>query len=476
MSALQGLPGGLRLIAKVSWLSFRFALLPILLIGLHAGVSTGAEDDWQFDIVYLKKGGAIKGLVVRESSSEVLLWMISRKPGERAFARLWTEPKEEIQTIEKLEGEERQVLVERVRSLDPTGKLEAERMKSIQLKPIPWGKEGKGWRYASIFFVLESNAGEDLVRRAAVGLDQIYSAYSRYLPARHESGEPTRIILAKSLDDYQSLLKDKDKNLLNPAFFNAASNTIHCGTELQKLGNDMERARRLNQKLLDDLDERKADLNRVYKKVPADLLKEIEDKRKQIQAAKSENEIGFESCFRTSTRRLMQRLYHEAFHAYLANFVYPPTEAEVPIWLNEGLAEVFDSSFLDGNELRIGHADKERLKRVRSLLSKGERVSLADILKSTPKQFLVHHATEKEESDRYYLMSWGLAHYLMFDRQLLGTKALDEYVETLHQKKNPLEAFRLLVDEPLNQFEKELQVYLEQLTPEGKTAKSREKK
>jgi hypothetical protein len=450
-----------------------------LILGIQVGPAPAGDEDWKYDLVYLKKGGPIKGLVVREAPSEVLMWRVNRKPGERSFAWLETVPSQDIESIEKLEGKDHEALAERVRAIDSSARIEAERMQRLQLKPVAWGKEGKvkALRYVSVYFILESNAGEDLARRTAVGLDQIYNAYTHYLPPRYDLGEPTTILLAQSLEDYQVLLNDKVRNLLNPAFYSVTTNQIVCGSELQKLGDDIKQARKANQQLLAELENQKAELSRVYKKkIPADLLQNLEEKRKQILAAKSNNETAFESCFRKSTQRLMQRLYHESFHAYLANFVYPSTEADVPVWLNEGLAEVFDGAFLDGDELRIGHADKERLKRAKGLLSNGDLVPLSDLLKSSSKQFLVHHATEKETSDRFYLTSWSLAHFLTFERHLLGAKALDQYVHSLHHEADPLEAFRTLVDEPLPQFEKHFHKYLELLTPEGTTAKRHEKK
>src|SRR5262249_31293953 len=248
----------------------------------------------------------IKGLVVRETPSEVLLWMVSRKPGERAFARLWTEPREEIDSVEKLDGRDRKLLVERVKALDPSGKLETERMKSLQLQEIPskGDSTATALRYNSVYFTLESNAEEDLVRRAAVRLDQIYSSYARFLPPRLDSGEPTTILLVRSFDDFQRVLKDKGRTLLNPAVYNSEANRIVCWSELQKLGEDMGRARKLNQQLLDELDQRKTDLSKLYKKVPADLLAELEEKRRQILKAKRANEIAFDATFRKTTQRL----------------------------------------------------------------------------------------------------------------------------------------------------------------------------
>ena len=56
------------------------------------------------------------------------------------------------------------------------------------------------------------------------------------------------------------------------------------------------------------------------------------------------------------------RLFHEAFHAYLENYVYPQTDHDVPRWLNEGLAQVFEGGQLESGSLRLDAPDTARLK------------------------------------------------------------------------------------------------------------------
>src|SRR5262249_11262272 len=146
-------------------------------------------------------------------------------------------------------------------------------------------------------------------------------------------------------------------------------------------------------------------------------------------------------------------------------------DGELPRWLNEGLAQVFEYAILEGDELRVGRLDKDRLARAQLALEKGELVGLPELLKSGSKQFVVAHATEQQDSDRYYFTSWVVAHYLLCDRRLLGTKAMDGYVATLHRKGDPLDAFKELVRQTPGQFEKDVKSYLEKLRPDGTVGK-----
>ena len=65
-------------------------------------------------------------------------------------------------------------------------------------------------------------------------------------------------------------------------------------------------------------------------------------KRLEISRCDRENVQLFDKV----TRQMFTRLYHEAFHAYLENYVYPHDRYDVPLWLNEGLAVLLEGGLL----------------------------------------------------------------------------------------------------------------------------------
>src|SRR5262249_37994721 len=145
-----------------------------------------------------------------------------------------------------------------------------------------------------------------------------------------------------------------------------------------------------------------------------------------------------EAAFERATRQLFQTLYHEAFHAYVGNFVYPPgvkgpsdCPGELPRWLNEGMAQVFETALFEAGELRVGHADRNRLEKAHDLLAKKEFPAIKDILGAGRDVFVVNHAGKRPAADRMYVATWALASYLMFDRRVLGTTALDDFVKAV---------------------------------------------
>jgi hypothetical protein len=457
------------------------ALAALLACALGAAETPGA-DEWKYDVVYRKNGPTLRGLVLEQTPGCVRLKCITRKIGSPTVVFSVELPREEVVRVEllpeadrerlrqKLDAlqQERQLLSE-LRSRDPSSRDGPRSGDTLDLKKVPWVGDSRveGLSFQSAHFRLVSNAQPKVVELAAFHLEQIYAAYARCLPPR-TTGSATTILLPQSKADYQALLRGQGRNLANPAFYDADKNQIVCLCELQRLNDEKERAHQYHAKLAAQLDGLEKDLQKAYRgAIPPEVRAPLEEARQKIKLTEASN---LHACARAQ-RDLFRRLYHEAFHAYLANFVYPAREAAVPRWLNEGLAQIFESAIVEAGELRIGHADRARRDAVQRAIKEGTLPSLADVLRSGPRQFLVVHDGDARSSDRYYLASWALAFHLTFERKVLGTRALDDYVHALHRGRDPLDAFGALVGEPLPQFEKDFQSYLLHLRPDGSVPK-----
>jgi hypothetical protein len=431
----------------------------------------GGLADWKFEVLHLKNGRALQGLVLEETKTSVKFYQIKRPKGEKAQRHHHIFQASEVASIDRLSDKDREILWERVQALAPEFTNRAVLLEKIdaQLQPATWGDGKKeAWSYASAHFVLVSNASRETVGWAALSLEQIYAAYANFLPPRRPLHEitPTPIWLAASIADYLELAKSKGIKIYNPAYYDSKHNQIVCGSEFQRLDKALEDLRKQDGQLAKQL----ADLKKRYKgKIPAILTAQIRRDKEAIDKARSNIKTR---VYEPATKRLFQTLYHEAFHAYLDNFVYPAQTATVPCWLNEGLAQVFETAQIDANELRVGQVDKERLLRVQALLRAQGLVALEKLLPATPKEFLVRHASDHQLSDSYYLSSWALAFYLLVDRKVLGNpKKLDLYINSLKRGDNPLVAFGTLVGKPLPEFQKDFRDYLLRLRPDGSLGK-----
>jgi hypothetical protein len=457
-----------------------------LLTGVLSAQPQPAGSAWKFDKIHLTDGKVFQGLVIEETPSEIRFYDVRQKPGRPTVVILTTFSRDEVKAVDKLDAAERKRLTQRLRDLDPTGKAEDLRVKSLELSPAQWGygeDRKPGLSYSSDHFILVSNAGPEIVRRAAVRLEQIYAAYTHYLPPRRQPLQPkadpplrhrtvTTILLVQSRAQYRELLRSQGQDIVNPAFYDAERNEVVCASELKRLGEKLDSTRQEHDKLLERIRKEETEANKLpFGDVRNRVLQQLDEARSEIARVSTKNE----ETFREATQQLFQTLYHEAFHAYQANFVWPPDEFHVPRWLNEGLAQIFETAIIEAGELRVGHAEEVRLARVKKALAAARPedglVPVADLLKSRPKDYLVAHASSRQLADRHYLTSWALAFYLTFDKRLLGTKALDSYLKVQGRSAEPIEAFQKLVGKPLPQFEKEFHEYLTRLQPDGTAEK-----
>ncbi len=463
-------------------------LLLFTALPAFAQAPVGVNAPWPVDEVTLVNGAKFRGLIVEDNPLGMTFQTVKRPAGRPTLTFTTFFAKKEIDKVVKLNDADRATLRARLAELDSNGTGERQRMDDVELASVEWlGRKDGAKRYEAEQFVLLSTAPEEVTRRAAVRLEQIYTAFARFMPARFEPTRPTSVELAGDLDQYKQLLKPSAGQVLNAAVFLPAENRILCGTDLRRLGNELHRTRLLHVQQLAAADKSEKEIRELYKGSKPDLdrfLTALKREREKIYAADRENDKTFDAA----TRRLFAILYHEGFHSYAMTFVYPARTAveikagkgtgELPRFLNEGLAQLFENPVIEAGELRVGHADAVRLKRIQDWLNgKGKPgdppalVPLADLLKAGKETFLAAHANQQESADRTYLTCWGLAFYLMFDRHLVGTKGFDDYLKAVNTGVDPAKAFAELVGQDLPAFEKVWHDYLRKLQADGSVRK-----
>ncbi len=433
--------------------------------------------NWPFDEITLTNGAKFQGLILREPPDGIEFRSVSRPPGRPTVTLTSFLSKAEIAQVKKLSEKDRGVLREKLAELDPTGEGERKRMESLELVPADWPeKPGGAKMYDSDYFILVSTGTEELTRRSGVRLEQIYTAFARFLPPTAKGARQTKIMLATDPEEYRALLGNA--KLLNPAVYDSTTNRVLCGSDLTRLGAELQSARVHHGQQLAGLDRYEESVKKLYKGDElARHLRTVAAERKRVFLTDVNNGAKFDTA---TGKMLFALLYHESFHAYVATFVYPPLKpdevragtgtGELPRWLNEGLAQVFETAVVEAGELRADHPDKDRLFRVKDWL-KGKKggplVPLGDLLVTGRDAFLAAHADQKAESDRAYLTCWALAHYLTFDRRLIGTKEFNKYLVALNSGGDTKQAFAKLVGQELPAFEKDWHIYLSRVQTNG---------
>src|SRR5258708_18006351 len=118
---------------------FAWGVGAALLVALLAHPVRADEDDWKYDEIHLKNGEIMRGLIVRETTAEIMFQSVRRKPGRPTLVFPTTLARDQIDSIDKLEEKEHERLAARIKAFDPTGKGELLRMQGLDLKPATWG-------------------------------------------------------------------------------------------------------------------------------------------------------------------------------------------------------------------------------------------------------------------------------------------------------------------------------------------------
>jgi hypothetical protein len=330
------------------------------------------------------------------------------------------------------------------------------------------GAGGGAWRCEGAWYTLESRAPPELTRRFAMRLEQMFAAYRQLFPPRVKPRETLRIVIHGALQDYQALAAALGAPLENAAFYHPQRNLVAAGSDLARLAGQLAQVQaqhdalraeleRMRSDLPERLEQRKRQLSNASlsetarRKLLVTYRRQIEQELTALERKMGEFDRQNESVFEQQAGRVLALLHHEAFHAYLENYVYPQADHDVPRWLNEGLAQVFEQGQLEAGMLRVDLPDRKALALLAAELH-ANPAPLARILTADHRRFLVVHQGDRG-NQLNYASAWSLAYYLTFVRPTLSGARLDRYVSKSAANEDPVARFERLVDQPLVEFE-----------------------
>ncbi len=414
--------------------------------------------------VELRSGRRLSGLIESADEHWVYLAELQRPAGRPSFLVVRPIDRQSIASIDRLEGAARERLVRIVDELRNRARIEAARLNAVRLKP--GSRAGIDvQRYRGGWFVLESTADQATTRRLVVRVEQVFAAYRQVLPPRVEPRRPLRILVFDAMDGYREYLRRHDLKLQAPAVYLQAENLIVAGSPLGRYLAEMRRVEAEHEELRDQIDRLEDEMRVRLRRLGTRLLQQrrprsevsqlilrekrrvetaLEEKRSELEKSERKNDGAFVEV----TAQMFQRLGHEAFHAYLENYVFPHDEYHVPIWLNEGLATMFETGLLETGTLRVDAPHPRFLPLLQEALRRGNTMSLRRVLRAGPGDFVDKEPGVTAQS---YASAWGLAYYLSFERDLLGRSSLEHYVDGAAGLE-PVARFERLVGQPLDEF------------------------
>ncbi len=258
---------------------------------------------------------------------------------------------------------------------------------------------------------------------------------------------------------YQALARSLGAPLQNAAFYHAPRNLVAAGSDLSRLGAQLQQVQIQHDAVRADLERSRRDLpqrleqRRVQlavsmnsetarRKALTSYRRQLEQDIAKLERTLEEYDRTNEATFQQQAGRTLALLRHEAFHAYLENYVYPQARHNVPRWLNEGLAQVFENGVLEADTLRVDVPSKSALALLQADQSKQE-AALAQLVLADHRSFLASHDRDRG-AQAHYAGAWGLAYYLTFVRPVLGGRAMDDYVRRDAGPPDPMARFEEL--------------------------------
>lgn len=403
-------------------------------------------ETWAMERLSLVDGRSVSGLIEDERKTSVEFIEVRRRTGKPMYLIVRTIDRNRIKAIHRLDEAAREQLRQRLHVYRNRARIESQRAEAVALTTFE--ENGLTWREytGGEWFHLRTTLEEPAARRIAVRLDQVFQAYRQVLPPRLNK-RPKRLVITVygTRAGYIESLRREGIEILNPAFFDPKGNRVLAGCAVNELLTEMRATHEAHRETEDQLrlwdrefsemlkqrdrglraqEVPNAERERILSALRANWTRQQRETQRAVKQAEQRNR----EKLKQEKDDLLRLLFHETMHAYLENYVYDRETFDVPSWLNEGLAQVFEAARIEADLMRIDAPDPERLARLRTELQREDRLSLSELLESDAKVFLVPHSDNAVTSDRHYLVAWGVTYYLAFEQPLVGTDKLDAYV------------------------------------------------
>ena len=138
---------------------------------------------------------------------------------------------------------------------------------------------------------------------------------------------------------------------------------------------------------------------------------------------------------RETLRRVLQ---HEAFH----QFAYFAISRQMPIWLNEGLAQLFEEGIWNGKSFKIGEIPPRRVRQLVADYKDHTIVPFRTFLAVTPTDWSANLAASAERGTTYYNQAWAMVQFLALSNPNIE-QHLVLMLHYLHQGMDGTNSFKL---------------------------------
>lgn len=166
---------------------------------------------------------------------------------------------------------------------------------------------------------------------------------------------------------------------------------------------------------------------------------------------------------------LKRTLQHEAFH----QFAYSTIGPKMPVWLNEGIAQLFEEGIWTGDRFVLEQVPPRRLRQLQADVREGRLTAFESFVKRDGREWM-RVMRDRERGSTQYNQAWAMVHFLVYavgpDGQPLYRQRLFDMMKMIQAGTSAENAFAATFGNNFAGFEKRFSEYLRTLRPSREAA------
>jgi len=170
----------------------------------------------------------------------------------------------------------------------------------------------------------------------------------------------------------------------------------------------------------------------------------------------------YEGQGRDALRRTLQ---HEAFH----QFAHARISPNLPPWLNEGLAVLFEEGIWTGKGFELGEVPPRRVRQLRADQQARRLTGFKEFMALDLDHWNSALVREPGIGAAQYNQAWAMVHFLVFSTDEKGQfryrKRFIDMLRLIHDGKEPQDAFEQSMSKNLDRFQSRFKEYIPTLMP-----------
>jgi hypothetical protein len=149
-----------------------------------------------------------------------------------------------------------------------------------------------------------------------------------------------------------------------------------------------------------------------------------------------------------SRRRVEHVIQHEGFH----QFAYSRFGDDLPMWVNEGLAELFGEAVVIGDQVLLGQSTPRVINAIKSAIETNSSIPFDQMLSMSSKQWSESLSTDRAALN--YHQAWSMIHFLIYGEGGKYVNLFDLYLKHLNNGLPSHEAFKRAFGDDVPGFER----------------------